>query len=83
MKHILGGVEPARAALETYARLSGPTGPCQCEIVDLIADLLHLAESRGLDPSDVLSKADRHFQAETKQLPAIIVAARALRDRHH
>jgi hypothetical protein len=77
------GAEFAEAALETYVSLNGPTGAKQCEIVDLITDLLHLAKSRGLDPSAILQKADQHFRAETQCLPALIVAARALKNRHH
>jgi hypothetical protein len=59
------GAEFAEAALETYVSLNGPTGPQQCEIVDLVTDLLHLAKSRGLAPSAILQKAERHLQAET------------------
>jgi hypothetical protein len=83
MKPMLAGVEATEAALEAYVRLNGSTGICECDVVDLVADLLHLLESRGLDTSNVLSKAGRHFQAETQQLPAIIVAARALAEKHH
>ncbi|HEY0572431.1 MAG TPA: hypothetical protein VGD16_12955 [Enterovirga sp.] len=77
------GAEFAEAALETYIRLNGPSGPQQCEIVDLITDLLHLAKSRGLAPAATLQKAEQHFHAETQCLPALIVAARALKNRHH
>lgn len=77
------GAEFAEAALKTYVSLNGPTGPQQCEIVDLITDLLHLAKIRGLAPAAILQKAEQHFQAETQCLPALIVAARALKNRHH
>jgi hypothetical protein len=83
MKRMLAGVEASRAALEAYVGLNGSTGVCECDVVDLIADLLHFLESQGSDTSDVLSKAGRHFQAETQQLPAILVAARALVEKHH
>ena len=83
MKRMMAGVEAAQAALQAYVELNGSTGISKCDVVDLVADLLHFVENQGLDASDVLSKAGRHFQAETQQLPAIVVAARALAEKHH
>ncbi len=36
----------------------------QCDIVDLITDLLLLAEMRGHDPYNIVRKAEVHLQAE-------------------
>jgi hypothetical protein len=83
MKRMLAGVEAARTALNAYVGMNGSTGTCECDVVDLVADLLHFVESQGVDSSGVLSKAGRHFEAETQRLPAIVVAARALAEKHH
>jgi hypothetical protein len=37
----------------------------ECDIVDLITDLLLLARLRGHDPATIVSKAERHVYAET------------------
>jgi hypothetical protein len=51
--------------LADYVTRSGNAGTKQSAIVDLIADLLHMAESQGLDISDILQNAHEHFRAET------------------
>ena len=35
-----------------------------CDIVDLMTDLLLLAEKRGYDPCTVIKKVERHLKAE-------------------
>lgn len=36
----------------------------ECAIVDLISDMLHLAQSEGLDPAEVLRMANTHYEEE-------------------
>jgi len=60
----------AQIALEAYLRAEGAArrgvdGAPTCEIVDLITDLLLLAQQRGCDPASVVRKAERHVLAET------------------
>jgi hypothetical protein len=59
--------ESARAALDAYLHLQGSSGERQFEIIDLVADLLHLAAYEGLDTRAISTKAELHFQAETEQ----------------
>ncbi|AWN39530.1 hypothetical protein [Methylobacterium durans] len=40
-------------------------GVPSCAIVDLITDLLLLADQRGRDPLSIVRKAERHVLAET------------------
>lgn len=66
--------ELAQKALDSYLhehsgirRWSHPVtsdGIGQCDIVDLITDLLLLAEVKGHDPYDIVRKAEVHLQAE-------------------
>lgn len=35
-------------------------------LTDIIADVLHLAESQGLDPAEILSRAERAYLQETE-----------------
>jgi hypothetical protein len=58
-------MEAASSVLADYVTRSGNAGTMQSEIVDLIADLLHLAEGQGLDILDILQNAHEHFRAET------------------
>jgi hypothetical protein len=60
----------AQTALDAYLQAEGVDrrwegGAPICEIVDLITDLLLLAQERGCDPSSVVRKAERHMLAET------------------
>ncbi|MGQ5592168.1 ATP-binding protein [Streptomyces sp. ESR1.13] len=64
-------LERAAAALENYGalgdmvqggRLSDTT--MKTSAVELIADLLHLTAACGLDPEDVLDRAQTHYEAE-------------------
>lgn len=67
--------EFARQALDCYARAHAsfrrwryaPNGDeiAECDIVDLVTDLLLLARQRGHDPCQVISKAEGHLCAET------------------
>jgi hypothetical protein len=36
----------------------------ECAIADLICDLLHLAEQKGLDSQKILERSNAHFEAE-------------------
>ena len=62
----------AQTALDAYLRAEGAArrgldGAPICEIVDLITDLLLLAQQRGCDPVSVVRKAEKHVLAETSQ----------------
>lgn len=54
----------ARAALEGWAQHKRSDG--ESEIIDVVADLLHLAASRGDDPDRVVSLALLHWSAEVE-----------------
>jgi hypothetical protein len=58
------GTESARAALLAYLSRQGSTGQREFEIVDLVADLLHLARDEGIDPQTVTARAELHYRAE-------------------
>ncbi|MFI0962371.1 ATP-binding protein [Streptomyces sp. NPDC021080] len=66
------GLERAVEALEGYrgssreARLRGSGRHIGLEesAVELIADLLHWTAARGLDPDDILDRAQMHYEAE-------------------
>ncbi len=51
-------IADARKALIAHGQLDG------CDIRDLIADLLHLAHSEGLDPDEEIQSARSHFHTE-------------------
>lgn len=63
-------MERAADALETYRLRSGALQQGRCgaalaeSAVELIADLLHWTSARGLDPDDVLDRAQMHYEAE-------------------
>ncbi len=62
--------ERAIDALEGYRERGGSVLHGRCEAVleesavELIADLLHWTSARGLDPDDVLDRAQMHYEAE-------------------
>jgi hypothetical protein len=58
------GTESARVALLAYLSRQGSTGQREFEIVDLVADLLHLARDEGIDPETVTARAELHYRAE-------------------
>lgn len=62
-------------AVETLENYQGPSGGAALQrrgrevgleesAVELIADLLHWTASRGLDPDDILDRAQMHYEAE-------------------
>lgn len=60
----------AQVALDAYLQAEGAgrrweNGAPICEIVDLITDLLLLAQQRGCDPVSLVRKAEKHVLAET------------------
>ncbi|GGV56101.1 hypothetical protein GCM10010294_01390 [Streptomyces griseoloalbus] len=63
-------MERAVDALENYRERGGAVLHGRCEAVleesavELIADLLHWTSARGLDPDDVLDRAQMHYEAE-------------------
>ncbi|MEV5083805.1 ATP-binding protein [Streptomyces sp. NPDC056159] len=66
-------VERAVEALERYQGSSeaAPEGRQRAaaleeSAIELIADLLHWTSARGLDPDDVLDRAQMHYEAEAK-----------------
>lgn len=64
--------ELAQIALDAYLHAEGAErrwrgGAPACDIVDLMTDLLLLAKQRGYDPCSVVSKVERHLQAETEE----------------
>jgi hypothetical protein len=64
MDDILTMLECAQAAVETYTSLSGYHGGDVCDIIDLVADLMHFAKHHDLDPISIISQAQQHFSAE-------------------
>ncbi|WP_307784367.1 ATP-binding protein [Streptomyces sp. S-9] len=62
----------AADALESYRARSGtlPQGQCDAVLtesaVELIADLLHWTSARGLNPDDLLDRAQMHYEAEVE-----------------
>lgn len=66
--------ELAQKALDTYlhehsgirrwCHPSAGDGGSECDIVDLVTDLLLLADRKGHDPCEVLRKAEGHLLAE-------------------
>ncbi|MFJ3244136.1 ATP-binding protein [Streptomyces sp. NPDC094154] len=66
-------VERAVEALESYQGCSGAVlegrqraAALEESAIELIADLLHWTSARGLDPDDVLDRAQMHYEAEAK-----------------
>ena len=58
-------IESAREALLNFGERDGDLLDCyETDIIDLIADLLHLAEAEGVDPESVLRMAKMHWEAE-------------------
>jgi hypothetical protein len=57
----------AEWALDTYAQLAGDfraSDDYETYVVDLLADLLHLAAQKDLDFETLLARSERHFYAE-------------------
>jgi hypothetical protein len=60
-------LDAVRHALDVYVRAHGPSGGRQYEIIDLIADLMHLADREGFSARAVAAKAELHVRAEAVQ----------------
>jgi hypothetical protein len=60
--------DAARAALEAYAYAQRLPIQGEYTVIDLITDLLHLAEDEGLDPLAIARKAELHHRAERMHL---------------
>ena len=60
-------LDAVRHALDAYVRAHGPSGGRQFEIIDLIADLLHLADREGFGARTIVAKAELHVNAEAVQ----------------
>ena len=60
-------IHPAWHALDQYCRTKGEFifGTLETEIIDLMADLLHLAQDEGYDSINLLRLAQMHYQIET------------------
>jgi hypothetical protein len=65
-------VERALEALKSYREREAPPRGRRSQAVleeaavELIADLLHWTSTRGLDPDDVLDRAQMHYEAEAE-----------------
>jgi len=55
-------VEPL---FEGFVAEHGEQGEDRTNLVDLLADLMHLAKVRGIDFADALASAENHFSAES------------------
>jgi len=58
--------ESARQALDQYCQCKGESLDTETAIIDLLADLLHLAWTEGLDARNLGKTALMHFVAETE-----------------
>ncbi len=59
-----------KRAAEALNKLASFNFDDDCEYIDLMVNLLHLAHSRGLEPTDILSSAANNFAAEAGPLPS-------------
>jgi len=58
----------AERAVRYFARASGQgREPLETSVVDLLADLMHLAEREGLDLHRLAERAHLHFSAELEE----------------
>jgi membrane-bound ClpP family serine protease len=57
-------------ALAAYLESKGEDRDGDASIVDLVADLLHMAKAEGHDPEAVLRMATSHVEAETQEAVA-------------
>lgn len=56
----------ADACLNTYNQARGESDTLESDLIDLIADLLHLANRLGEDPEAILRLANYHYNEESK-----------------
>lgn len=66
-------IEAAQAAMDAHARAKGDSGDFagsqdqeEC-LVDILADLMHLAELEDIDFSVALSMAHHHYEEERRR----------------
>lgn len=59
-------VKWARRATAAYLKGKAEEEPDDSEIIDLMADLFHLAEACGQDPDSLYRKAWGHYEYESK-----------------
>ena len=61
-----GYLDRAQVVIDEYVTFSGPyyQEPDQTVIEDIVADLRHWAESRGVDWTKVVDMAELHFEEE-------------------
>ena len=57
-------VKAAQDALDHYTSVSGSQG-ARSDLIDLMTDLLHLAELKGCDPGFVAEQSREHYRAES------------------
>ena len=57
----------AENALATYLESKGEERDGDASIVDLVADLLHMAVSNGYDPEAIVRMATSHVDAESME----------------
>ena len=60
----------AENALAMYLESKGEARDGDASIVDLVADLLHMAKSEGHDPEAIVRMAVSHVEAETDEARA-------------
>ena len=60
--------DAARLALQAYAQTQRLPFPCEFTLIDLVTDLLHLAQGEGLDAHAIARKAELHHRAESMHL---------------
>lgn len=60
-------IEYAQNALGTYLDMKGENRDGDASIVDLVADLLHMAKSEGHDPEAIIRMATTHVEAEESE----------------
>lgn len=58
--------ESAFRAVEKFSDITGLEGEeMQTKIADLLCNLQHLADEQGIDFSECLEQASRHYESET------------------
>ena len=63
------GMAAAETAVKAYEKRLGEEGARaeDEQIIDLITDLLHFAESKGLDPQKLADQAADHYEDESEE----------------
>lgn len=70
-------VKQAHTALRAFAAMFNPTeydvsdltdgGEFLCVAGDLVADLMHAADAAGIEPDELISRAELHYSAEAEE----------------